>query len=49
MERLIRPVLRSILDAIEGIEAASNGKTIEDYSGDWLLRHGIQRGIEIVS
>ena len=49
MERLARPALRAMLEAIEGIEAASRGKTIDDYHADWLLRHGIQRGIEIIS
>jgi uncharacterized protein with HEPN domain len=48
MERLIRPALRAILEAIDGIETATRGKTIEDYHASWLLRHGIQRGIEII-
>ena len=25
------------------------GKTLADFSADWLLRHGVQRGIEIIS
>jgi uncharacterized protein with HEPN domain len=49
MERLVRPALRAILEAIDGIETATRGKTIDDYHADWLLRHGIQRGIEIIS
>ncbi|HEY1935596.1 MAG TPA: HepT-like ribonuclease domain-containing protein [Acetobacteraceae bacterium] len=49
MAELIRPALRAILDAIEGVQAATGGKTIDDYSAEWLLRHGIQRGIEIIS
>ena len=49
MERLVRPALRIILDTIDGIGAATHGKTIEDYSNDWLLRHAVQRGIEIIS
>lgn len=49
MERLTRPALRAVLEAIEGIESATRGKTIEDYHADWLLRHDIQRGIEIIS
>ncbi|HLY59047.1 MAG TPA: HepT-like ribonuclease domain-containing protein [Stellaceae bacterium] len=47
--RLVRPALRAIIEAIDGIDTASRGKSIEDYDGDWLLRHGIQRGIEIIS
>ena len=35
--------------AISGIEKASAGKALSDYSADWLLKHGIQRGIEIIS
>jgi uncharacterized protein with HEPN domain len=48
-ERLVRPALRAILEAIDGIEQAALTKTVNDYSSDWLLRHGIQRGIEIIS
>lgn len=25
------------------------GKTLDDLGADWLLRHGVQRGIEIIS
>jgi uncharacterized protein with HEPN domain len=49
MERSVRPALRALLEAIDGIENAVRGKSLADYSRDWLLRHGIQRGIEIVS
>lgn len=38
-----------ILDAIEGIESSVAGKTLEQYANDWLLKHGVQRGIEIIS
>jgi len=48
-ERLVRPALRAILEAVDGIEQATRGKTLGDYSSDWLLRHGIQRGIEVIS
>ncbi|MGH7935787.1 MAG: HepT-like ribonuclease domain-containing protein, partial [Chthoniobacterales bacterium] len=48
-QRLVRPALRAILNAIEGIEDATRGKTLDDFSADWLLRHGVQRGVEIVS
>ena len=47
--RLVRPALRAILEAIDGIDAATRGKTRDDYSADWLLRHGVERGIEIIS
>ena len=49
MPGLIRPALHAILEAIDGIESAVHGKTIDDFATDWLLRHGIQRGIEIIS
>jgi uncharacterized protein with HEPN domain len=45
----MRPALHAILEAIDGIEQAVRGKSLADYSSDWLLRHGIQRGIEIIS
>ena len=46
---LPEPALQAILEAIDGIMAATADKTLEDFSGDWLLRHGVQRGIEIIS
>jgi uncharacterized protein with HEPN domain len=49
MARKVRPVLQEILTAIEGIEAAIAGKTFADFQNEWLLRHGVQRGIEIIS
>ena len=49
MAQLVRPALLAILEAIEGIEAATKGKTFDDFGGNWLLRHGVQRGIEIIS
>jgi hypothetical protein len=45
----IRPALRAILEATEGIDNAARGKPLDDLGTDWLLRHGIQRGIEMVS
>ena len=47
--RKLNPVLDDILDAIDGIEAAVHGKTFEEFQSDWLLRHGVQRGLEIIS
>jgi uncharacterized protein with HEPN domain len=49
MQRLVRPALVAISEAIEGIETATQGKTIYEYGREWLLRHGVQRGIEIIS
>jgi uncharacterized protein with HEPN domain len=34
---------------LDGIAAATAGKTLDDFNSDWLLRHGIERGIEIIS
>jgi uncharacterized protein with HEPN domain len=49
MARNIRLVLQEILEAIHGIEAAIAGKSFADFQSEWLLRHGVQRGIEIIS
>jgi hypothetical protein len=35
--------------AIEGIIEATNGKTFDEFRANWLLRHAVQRGIEIIS
>ena len=47
--RKLAPTLIDMLDAIHGIEAATSGKSFADYSADWLLRRGVERGIEIIS
>lgn len=49
MPRSPLPVLADILAAIEGIEQATLDKSFEAFEQDWLLRHGVQRGIEIIS
>lgn len=47
--RSVEFVLVEMLAAIDGIVAATDGKTIEDLRREWLLRHGVERGIEIIS
>jgi len=49
MDRLVRPAVRAMLEAIEGMDNATAGKHLDDFSADWLLRHGVQRGIETPS
>lgn len=48
-ERKVDPVLADILAAIDGIAGATADKTIDDFRREWLLRHGVERGIEIIS
>jgi uncharacterized protein with HEPN domain len=48
-KRKIGPILAEILEALDGIEAATAGKTLEEFQADWLLKHGVQRGLEIIS
>lgn len=47
--RKVGPILSEILAALDGIEQATSGKTLQDFENDWLLKHGVQRGIEIIS
>lgn len=49
MKRKVGPVLSEILEAIDGIEIHTAGKSLADFEQDWLLRLGIQRALEIVS
>ena len=49
MTREFRHALDDMRQAIAGIEAAIAGKTLDDYKADWLLKHAVQRGIEIIS
>jgi uncharacterized protein with HEPN domain len=49
MARKVRPVLSEILDAIDGIRQATDGKSFADFQADWLPRRAVQRAIEIIS
>jgi uncharacterized protein with HEPN domain len=49
MARSPDPALDDILDSIANIERAVRGKSFHDFEGDWLLRRGVERGIEIIS
>jgi hypothetical protein len=31
------------------LEAAVAGKTLADYQSEWVIKHAVQRGIEIIS
>jgi uncharacterized protein with HEPN domain len=37
------------MTAIEGIERSVSNKSFADFEQDWLLKHGVQRGGEIIS
>ena len=49
MSRTAAVVLAEMAAAIEGIEQATFDKTFAEFETSWLLRHGVQRGIEIIS
>ncbi len=49
VRRRVEPVLAEILEAIEGIETHTAGKSLADFERGWLLRLAIQRALEIVS
>jgi uncharacterized protein with HEPN domain len=49
MAREFRHALDDMLEAINGIQAAVHGKSLADYQRDWMLKHSVQRGIEIIS
>ncbi len=49
MPKKLRPILTDILAAIDGIEQATAGIAYGDFERSWVLRHAVQRGIEIVS
>jgi uncharacterized protein with HEPN domain len=49
MARRTSVVTGEILATIEGIETACRGRNLEHFRQDWLLKHGVQRGIEIIS
>ncbi|EMS96694.1 hypothetical protein H009_15758 [Agrobacterium tumefaciens str. Cherry 2E-2-2] len=49
VKRKVGPVLAEMLEAIEGIQTHTTGKTLADFERDWLLKLAVQRALEIVS
>lgn len=49
MGREILHVIDDILQEIADVERVTAHKTLDDYKADWLLRHALQRAIEIIS
>ena len=49
MDRQSAPVLQQILEAIVGIEFATQGLGFIGFREDWVVRHAVQRAIEIIS
>ena len=47
--RAFRHGLDDMRSAIDGILHATAGKSLADFTIDWLLKHAVQRGIEIIS
>jgi uncharacterized protein with HEPN domain len=47
--RTSRTALGAILSSIAGIQEVVAGKTLTQYSQDWLTRHAVERGMEIIS
>ncbi|MBB5763095.1 HepT-like ribonuclease domain-containing protein [Methylorubrum rhodesianum] len=44
-----RHALDDMLGAVDGIAQATAGRSFEAFCSDWLLKHGVERGIEIIS
>jgi hypothetical protein len=34
---------------LTALKPPCSSKTLDGFTGDWLLRHGVQRGIEIMA
>ena len=49
MARKLKPVLAEIIETIDGVMAATDGKSLDDFKADWLLRLATQRALEIIS
>ncbi|AZV22557.1 MULTISPECIES: HepT-like ribonuclease domain-containing protein [unclassified Mesorhizobium] len=47
--RRIEPILAEIMEALDGILLPPRARRWMTSNSDWLLRHGIERGIEIIS
>jgi uncharacterized protein with HEPN domain len=49
MARRLHHVIHDILEAIERVEAITQGKSFDDFEASWQMRWLVQRAIEIIS
>lgn len=49
MARHVLAALHDMETAIDGIEASIRGLTLEAFKANWVVRHAVQRGLEIIS
>ena len=49
MVRRVDHALHDILEAIERIEAVTQGRTLQRLAANWQVRWLVQRGIEVIS
>jgi uncharacterized protein with HEPN domain len=49
MARDVRFIFEDIESAILGIMESIDERDYAGYRGTWIIRHGVQRGIEIIS
>jgi uncharacterized protein with HEPN domain len=47
--RLTRPALEAILESIAGIEGALRNQIFDDYRSNWIMKHAVEHGIEIIA
>jgi uncharacterized protein with HEPN domain len=45
----VRPVLADALLVIDRVQQAMGDRTLADYASDWLLKHAVERAVEIIS
>ena len=46
---MARHALDDMLAALDGIAQATAGQSFDAFCRNWLLKHGVERGIEIIS
>jgi uncharacterized protein with HEPN domain len=49
VQKLVRPYLEDILDAISGIDETTAGLSFKTYEQVWSVRRSVERGVEIIS
>ena len=49
MAKSLTPIFDDILKALDGALAATADHTLETFAADWVVRHAVQRALEIIS
>lgn len=49
MGKKVAPILIDMIEAGNGVRAATAGMSLDEFRKNWVVRHAVQRALEIIS